>query len=183
MSLAVERGWDAVTTRQIAARAEANQALIHYHFRSKEALLHAAFDLALRGMIEAPVQALLAAPDFADGTAGMIRVLGSMDDSSPEMLFTVEALSRAARDETIRRSMAGLLGEVRSAVAERIRIGQRSGELRPELDPEATATALGAMFDGLGLHLLIDRSIDVERTALAVAALLGPASTRREVGP
>jgi AcrR family transcriptional regulator len=177
MELAAERGWDAVTTRQIAERAGVNQALIHYHFGSKEGLLHAAFDLALRGMFAAPMEALLTAPSFAAGAAELVRALQAMDASNPEALFSMEALSRAARDETVRRSMAALLAEFRTSVAERLRSAQQAGELRPELDPEGTATALAALFDGLGLHLLIDSSIDVERTALAVAALIGPSPT------
>ncbi len=176
MELAAERGWDAVTTRQIAERAAVNQALIHYHFGSKEGLLHAAFEFALRDMFAAPMEALLTAPTFAEGVADLVRALQAMDPSHPEALFSMEALSRAVRDETIRRSMAALLDEFRTAVAARIEGAQRDGELRPELDPQGTATALAALFDGLGLHLLIDRSIDVERTATAVAALVGPPS-------
>ena len=179
MELAAERGWDAVTTRQIAERAGVNQALIHYHFGSKEGLLHAAFDVALRGMFAAPMEALLTAPSFATGAAELVRAFEAMDPSNPEALFSMEALSRATRDETVRRSMAALLAEFRSAVAARVRSAQDSGELRPELDPEGTATALGALFDGLGLHLLIDRSIDVERTALAVAALIGQSPSQQ----
>jgi len=178
MELAAERGWDAVTTRQIAERAGVNQALIHYHFGSKEGLLHAAFEFALRGMFAAPMEALLTAPTFAEGVADLVRALRAMDASNPEALFSMEALSRAVRDETVRRSMAALLDEFRTAVAARIQSAQRDGELRPELDPQGTATALAALFDGLGLHLLIDRSIDIERTATAVAALVGPSPSQ-----
>jgi AcrR family transcriptional regulator len=177
MELAAERGWDAVTTRQIAERAGVNQALIHYHFGSKEGLLHTAFELALRGMFAAPTDALLSAPSFAAGAAELVRALEAIDPSNAEALFSMEALSRATRDETVRRSMAAVLGEFRASVAERISAAQQAGELRPELDPEGTATALAALFDGFGLHLLIDRTIDVERTASAISALIGPPPT------
>jgi hypothetical protein len=90
----------------------------------------------------------------------------------------MEALARAARDETVRREMAELLSELRAVVADRIAAGQASGELSPSLDPVGVATALGALFDGLGLHLLIDRSIDVDRAAAALAALLAHADSR-----
>lgn len=185
MELVAERGWDTTTTRQIAQRAGANQALIHYHFGSKERLLHAAFEVALRDMFAGPMEALTAAPSFADGAAALVRALGTLDEFAPEALFSMEALSRATRDETVRHGMADLLAELRAVVAARIAAGQAAGELDPTLDPVGVATALGALFDGLGLHLLIDRSIDVERTATAVAALIGssgipPASTPEE---
>jgi len=175
--LVAERGWDAVTTRQIAERAGVNQALIHYHFGTKEALLHAAFEVAMHGMFAGPVEAMVAAATFTDGVAALIRALGQMDETIPEVLFGVEALSRSARDATIRTAMADLLAELRAVVAERIEAGQQAGEVRADLDPVGTAVALGALFDGLGLHLLIDHRIDVERTAAAVQALLVPASS------
>lgn len=175
MQLVVERGWEAVTTRQIADRADANQALIHYHFGSKERLLYAAFEVAVRDMFAGPMEALTAAPSIAEGAAALVRALGDLDDSAPEALFSMEALARAARDETVRHEMAELLAELREVVAARIAAGQASGELDAGLDPVGVATALGALFDGLGLHLLIDRSIDVERTAAALGALLAPA--------
>lgn len=179
MTLAAERGWDAVTTRQIAERAGVNQALIHYHFGSKDGLLHAAFEVAMRDMFAAPVEALLAAPTLAEGASQLVLALQAMDASAPEALFSMEALARATRDETVQRFMADLLGEFRVIVAERITAAQATGELRAELSPEGTATVLAALFDGLGLHLLIDRSIDVEQTAAAVAALLGSPTTRQ----
>lgn len=181
MELVAERGWDAATTRQIAERAEANQALIHYHFGSKEKLLHAAFAVALRDVFAAPMEALTTAPSFAEGAAALVRALGSFDESAPEALFSMEALARATRDEEVRRDMAEALAELRTVVADRIEAGQASGELDAALDPVGVATVLGALFDGLGLHLLIDRSIDVDRTAVALAALLAPAATSHPI--
>jgi AcrR family transcriptional regulator len=172
MELAAERGWEAATTRQIAERAGVNQALIHYHFGSKDGLLYAAFEVALRDMLAEPVEALVNAPSFREGIVGLVRALGAFDQAAPEMRFGMEALSRAARDETVRQVMADLLAELRAVVAARIVAGQATGELDAGIDPEGTATALGALFDGLGLHLMIDPSIDVERTAAAVTQLL-----------
>lgn len=174
MELVGERGWEATTTRQIAERARVNQALIHYHFGSKDGLLYAAFEVALRDMLAEPVEALVTAPSFSEGIVALVRTLGAFDQDAPEMRFGIEALSRAARDETVRRVMAEILSELRGALAARIVAGQESLELDPGIDPEGTAAALGALLDGLGLHLLIDPTIDVERTAAAVTQLLTP---------
>jgi AcrR family transcriptional regulator len=74
--LIAERGWAAVTTREVARRAGVQQAQIGYHFGSKDGLLRAAivtaFDqmmAALAGLLEGPadrpldVQALIGAVD------------------------------------------------------------------------------------------------------------------------
>lgn len=179
--LVAERGWDAVTTRQIAERAGVNQGLIHYHFRSKDQLLHAAFERALRETFAEPGAALAHATDLRASIADLVRGLEPGDEMEPLALFSVEAMARGARDVEIRRSMAEMLAEFREHVVGRIAAGQRRGELSPELDPVGTATVLGALLDGLGLHVLIDPSIDIERTAAAAARLLAqPAQPPRE---
>jgi AcrR family transcriptional regulator len=177
--LVAERGWDRVTTRQIAERAGVNQALIHYHFGSKERLLTAAVEATLRDAFRGPVEALVAAPRLADGAAELVRFLSRMDQSDPALLFGMEALSRAARDATVRRAMADVLAESRVSIADRIREGQRTGEVDPRLDPEGAAGVLAALFDGLGLHLLVDPGMAAERVAAAVATLLDGGSPPR----
>ncbi len=173
--LVAEHGWDAVTTRQIARSAGVNQGLIHYHFGSKQQLLHAAFQAALAETFGEPGVALTRAPDLAEAAADVVRGLEPGDEIEPLALFSVEAMARAARDDAIRREMREVLAEFRERVVNRIVAGQERGELSAELDAVGTATVLGALFDGLGLHVLIDPSIDLDRTAAAVARLLAPA--------
>ena len=98
VEMVAEHGWDAVTTRQIAARARVNQALIHYHFGSKDHLLVTAFDVALRDMFAAPTAALLGRPDLRRGSC--------CPDPRPEQrpgsrrpmgMFSMEAVARSRR--------------------------------------------------------------------------------------
>ena len=177
--LVAENGWDAVTTRQIAERAGVNQGLIHYHFRSKDQLLHAAFEAALRETFAEPGATLARAADLREGIGDMVRGLEPGDEIESVALFSVEAMARGARDDQIRKSMAEMLAEFRQQVAARIAAGQWREELGADLDPVGTATVLGALLDGLGLHVLIDPSIDIERTAAAAARMLGPAPTAK----
>lgn len=179
MEVVAERGWDAVTTRAIARRAGANQALINYHFRSKEDLLRTAVRLALRGALEEPVRLLLAAPTLAEGAAELVRILGTFDGADPIIRFSMEALARAPRDPEVRAEVAELLAELRAQLERRIAVGQQRGELAEELDASGLAIALSAAFDGLGLHLLIDPTLDLERTASAVRSLLSPPKETR----
>jgi AcrR family transcriptional regulator len=174
VTLVAERGWDAVTTRQIAERAGVNQGLIHYHFRSKDQLVHAAFERALRETFAEPGAALARATDLRAAITDMVRGLEPGDEIEAVALFSVEAMARGARDEEIRRSMAEMLAEFRQQLAGRIASGQWQGEISADLDPVGAATVLGALLDGLGLHVLIDPSIDIERTAVAAAMVIGP---------
>ena len=177
VGLVAENGWDAVTTRQIAQRAGVNQGLIHYHFRSKDHLLHAAFQAALRETFAEPGAALARATDLRAAIEDMVRGLEPGEEAEPLALFSVEAMARGARDDEIRRSMADMLAEFRQQISGRIASGQWRGELVTDIDPVGTAIVLGALLDGLGLHVLLDPSIDIERTAAAAARVLGqPAS-------
>lgn len=177
------RGWDAATTREIAALAGANQGLIHYHFGSRARLLEAAFDAAMHDMFAGPMEALLAAPSLPEGAARLVLALGEMDAADPAARFSMEALSRAGREERLRLTAGRALAEFRAIVAERIGDAQRGGDLDPDLDPDGTAVALAALFDGLGLHLLIDPTIDTRRTAAAVRRVLAGADHPRTNDP
>ncbi|MEP7082743.1 MAG: helix-turn-helix domain-containing protein [Chloroflexota bacterium] len=175
VTLVAEKGWDAVTTRQIAQRAGVNQGLIHYHFRSKDQLLHAAFEAALRETFAEPGAALARSTDLRQAIGDMVRGLEPGEEIESLALFSVEAMARGARDDAIRRSMAEMLAEFRQQIAARIASGQWRGELGADLDPVGAATVLGALLDGLGLHVLIDPSIDIERTAAAASRMFEPA--------
>ena len=172
IELVAEEGWEGVTTRQIARRANSNQALINYHFGSKAGLLRAALEAALREGFQAPLQAMLEAPSFADGCVALITEMAAMDDAEPLVRFSMEALARAPRDEELRRIIAELLAELRQVLAHGIAEAQRRGEVPAAIDPDGTAALLGAVFDGLGLHLLIDSSLDLAAAATALRDLL-----------
>lgn len=174
VALVAEQGWDGVTTRQIADRAGANQALINYHFGSKERLLRVAVETTLREGFSTPVEAMLAAPRLADGAIGLVRALAAMSHADPVVRFSMEAMARAARDRQVQQVMADLLAGLRAELARGVAAAQRRGELSASLDPEGTAAVLGAIFDGLGLHLLIDPTLDVGRMEASIRSLLPP---------
>lgn len=167
-----EDGWERVTTRRIARAADTNQALINYHFGSKDELLRAAAEAALREAFEAPLQAMLAAPSFVDGCVALVHELAAVDEAEPIVRFSMEALGRAPRDEALRHLMADLLSELRALIAQGIADAQRRGEVPASVDPVGAAALLGGAFDGLGLHLLIDPSLDLAPASAAVRHML-----------
>jgi AcrR family transcriptional regulator len=173
MELVAARGWDAPTTREIAERAGINQGLINYHFGSKRGLLIAALDVALHEGFDGAVRAVLAAPTLAGGVADLVEELGRIDEAGPLVRFAMEALARAPRDEDVRRVMAEVLSELRAQLTVGVTAAQDRGELGERLDPAGTATILAAAFDGLGLHLLVDPTIDLRAAGAAAAMLIG----------
>jgi len=172
IELVASEGWERASTRRIAERAGVNQALINYHFGSKEALLRAALEVALREEFAAPVRAVVEAPGFVDGAVVLLHQLAEMGEARPMVRFSMEALAQAPRDEEVRRVMAELLAELRGLLADGIAAAQRRGEISASVDPAGVATLLGAAFDGLGLHLLIDPFIDIGSAEAALRSML-----------
>src|SRR3954449_11183480 len=78
----VRRGTAGARMQEIAAEAGVNQALLHYYFRNKEQLAHAAFERAAKALFPAVVQAI------ASG--------GALDDTVRRIVdIELDQLSRA----------------------------------------------------------------------------------------
>ena len=72
--LAEAEGWDAVTTRRLAARIEYSQPVLYSHFRNKEAIMAAA---ALEGIAELTERLRAARATAAEPAAAMRAVAAS----------------------------------------------------------------------------------------------------------
>lgn len=170
IELIAEVGWSGVTTRGVAARAGVNVALLHYHFRSKDALLREALMAAMNEVLVAVVEPLMTPGPVLDALDGVVDRLSAVDPSSPTGVMTGEALLRATRDPEIRVAISDELTEFRALLAGRL--AGATGEIRPGLDPEGTAAVLAAALDGLLLHAFVDRTLDLPRASRALRALL-----------
>lgn len=165
-------GYRAVSARQVAAKAEANPAMVHYYFGSKQGLYTAMLREATAPMVAAIDRMLAEAPRQADPAALMdayMRVIGSHPWIPGLLLREVFAPEGAYREDFIR-EFAGRIGP---RVVELIRRGIESGRLRGDLDPQLALVSflslalfpflarpvlgrvLGRRFEGDGLEALI----------------------------
>jgi AcrR family transcriptional regulator len=139
--LVAELGWDAVTTRAVAARAGVNPALIHYHFDSMDTLLRAAVVAALRAET-AEAARPFAQGTFASGLDGAIDAVGQFDPGSPAAILLIEAMVRAMRDPSIADAIVEPLRDFRDLVATRVRAAAAAGEIAPDVSPEGVRALL-----------------------------------------
>ncbi len=158
--LVAELGWDAVTTRAVAARAGVNQGLIHYHFGSMQALLQAAVVAALEAETSGAAQPFTEGT-FGAGLTGAFDAVDHFDPRSPSAILLVEAMVRAMRDPHIAEAIVGSLQAFRDLVATRVRLAAATGEIPADVSPIATGTLVAATLDGVLLHRIIDPSTDV----------------------
>jgi AcrR family transcriptional regulator len=160
-----DRGWGAVTTRQVAGIAGVNPALVHYHFGSMEVLRREAVLHALAAEIDRPMAALAEAPTLADGVEGCLVALEDFDPRSARGIVLYEGMLAAARDDELRSTLRGALAEFRALFAARL-----AADGAP--DPSGAASVLAAALDGLLLHRLVDPTLPLIPLAPAMIASL-----------
>jgi hypothetical protein len=85
-----------------------------------------------------------------------------------------EAMRQAERDPALRDGMGAMLSRYRNLMIETVRADQERGGVFAGAAPEAIATLLGAVGDGLMLQALLDPSLDVPAALDALRALLAP---------
>ncbi len=127
-TLFTERGYDAVSVRDIVAKARVNLGAVTYHFGSKEALYHAALE-SMTGPFAARVAEFAASPGAPlDRIEAIVRgVLAHLLDNpgAPTVL-----LRELASDRPLPPPIANLMRRNIGAVSATITEGQRDGSIR-----------------------------------------------------
>ncbi len=164
-ALVGENGWSGFSTRDIARRAGVTQAVVTYHWRSKDELVREAALACTGEMLDPVVAALREAPT---ARAALERSLGVFAQLRHEPALTAlmfETMLQGGRDEGVRVALATMLRDFREELAGKL---ERDGVG----NPEPTAAALAAALDGLFLHAVVDEQLDVEAAGMQVLRLL-----------
>jgi AcrR family transcriptional regulator len=164
-------GLAGTTSRAIAAASGVNLGGITYHFGSKDELLAQTLLRAIRSWIQPALDAL---QRDAPATVRMVEAVGALLDAferARDLLpVYLEALVNAPRNDTLRRGVDELLGELRRFLGEQIAELKATGFLPSWVDPAAMASLLLATGDGLALHAGMDPG-SVDQRAIAGQAV------------
>jgi AcrR family transcriptional regulator len=180
VSVIAEDGWAAATSRAVAGRAGVNNAMVHYHFGSIDALRRAAVWHAMEAEMAGPMAAMLEAGDLLEGITEAVGWLVAEGAGAPGNRVLAEALVQSLRDAEIRDGLGQALHAFREVLTSRFSEEVTAGRLRRDADPAALAVIFGALIDGLLLHVFTDPALDVRSPTEALAGLLRPAGYRRE---
>lgn len=176
-----EDGLSGATFERIAARAGVSHGLVHYHFRSKDTLLLAVCRETCRDQTAALAEALSGSHDRAGGADRLRELLMQFLAAPAGFRLLSELWTLAARDPAIRTEVGRLYADQRSALADAIRTAASEGRTALRAEPEAIATTILAVADGLVLqaHLEPDHPIEpaLEASLQAAAWLLGQPTT------
>ncbi|EEP72309.1 TetR family transcriptional regulator [Micromonospora sp. ATCC 39149] len=166
-----ELGWSAVSTRVLAERAGVPPGLVHYHFKSLQALLcHAALE-EMRQVLDGITAILTQATSPADGIETILFDLDQHNGSDPASLLFIETYLAATRDRELRQQMSALVADFRGSLTD---VLTRSGHP----SPQDAASAVMAVFDGFVLH----KGLDPDLSAARIAPLLRRITTTEENG-
>jgi AcrR family transcriptional regulator len=137
--LFARQGFASTTIKQIGGEAGVNSALLYYYFADKEALYRAVLERLIGGMAAEGLRRVHGIDDPRAAVRALVEGQVEMLLSRPHLpeLMVRELVDHQAMHAhgAITRHLAALFG----AVCEIIRVGQRRGAFRAELEPRLAA--------------------------------------------
>jgi AcrR family transcriptional regulator len=152
MRVAADRGLEAVSVRHVAAEAGVSTGMVQHYFRTKDAMMAFALDMVSRNAearIAADAPSLGANPTPRSLVRALFVQLLPLDEPrTQEAKVTLAFLAYAA----VRPEAGARLHEI--ATGMRAFLAAQIQAAAAVADPETAATALFALVDGLGMHIV-----------------------------
>jgi AcrR family transcriptional regulator len=167
-------GFHNTTTADIVRESGVSQGTLYLYFATKEDIVVALADERHQG--EAMINAL--AQGEEDPIRGLLALIelygeGLTDPHRIAMRRVgIQGWGEALRNERIRKSAVEGLATVRQAIERLIERGQRTGQIRAEVGPEAVARTLFATFQGLVLQVAWGEAVDLRACGEVVLGLI-----------
>lgn len=176
-----DKGYARTTSRDLVAVSDTNLASIGYHFGSKERLLNIAVAEAFQRWLK-PLVALAAEPGPATPlerlALSLAGVLDSLEENRPIVAAALEAWAQMSRSEELHAEMVVTYDDFHRVIA--VTTSEAFAQVgAPDVDADALATLIIAIFDGLLVQWQLDpgRTPSAERMTNAaqgaLAALVG----------
>ncbi|HEY8866771.1 MAG TPA: TetR/AcrR family transcriptional regulator [Solirubrobacteraceae bacterium] len=162
------RGTAGSTFDHVAREAGVSRGLLHYYFGTKERLLVEVVrrDTELRmAALDETLADAHTAEDFVDA---LVRSLEDLVEHDPDLVTLLfELFTIARRNAEVGAELVQLTSRTRAHVAELLRAKQDEGVIELHDEPEAVATVLFALADGLAMRMLLEPERDFASTLRA----------------
>lgn len=182
-------GFHNTTTADIVRESGVSQGTLYLYFTTKDDIVVAlgedrhqreALLSAIAQAEQDPVQGLIAFIEMhGRGLTDPARIDGRR--------VGVQGWAEALRNPRIRDSVVGGLVQVREVLARLIARGQDAGQIRPEIEPQAMAQVLIAVYEGLVLQDAWGQAIELSEVGRVmramIAGLLTPAGRASAAEP
>jgi len=167
-SSVARRGTAGSTFDHVAREAGVSRGLLHYYFGTKERLLVEVVrrDTELRmEMLGGALAEAHTADDFVDALVSSLEDLVAHDPDFVTLVFELFAVAR--RNDEIRTEVAELTRRTREHVGALLEAKQREGVVKLHDEPEAVATVLFVLADGVAMRMLLEPERDFRATLRA----------------
>ena len=169
-------GFHNTTTADIVRESGVSQGTLYLYFATKDDMIAALADD--RHQTETFVSALaLKEQDPIKGLLALIELHGSslIDPGRLDgRRVGVQGWAEALRNPEIHRSVVeDGVTKVREAIVRLVERGQRTGQIRPEIDPDAVARTLIATFQGLVLQIAWGEAVHLHGCGQIIHDMIG----------
>lgn len=169
------KGFHHSTMQDICEEAELSPGAVYRYFSSKEEIIEA---MCLRGQSEnaQAIELAMAQGGTLDAFNELIRIFFLEIDSlhSAEICtINVELIAEAPRNPNVREYLTRNGRTVREMFVELIRTAQANGEVNPELQPEAVARVMVALYHGFITQKLVEPDLDAAGYGEVMKSLFG----------
>jgi AcrR family transcriptional regulator len=156
-----KRGAAASTFDVVAREAGVSRGLLHYYFGSKERLMVEVVRTDCDMRVAAMEERIGAAETVDEIVGALVQTLEAFVADQPGVQAVMyEMLSASRRSDEIRSELAELYRRWRSHLSDALRQKQSDGVVTLDAEPEAVASLLFALGDGIGVQLISDPDWD-----------------------
>jgi AcrR family transcriptional regulator len=159
--LIAERGIEAVTLREVAARAGVSMGAVQRSF-PKDGMLLFALEHVVARVAEQGQQRLDASDSRESARTLLVTTLQEMTLAETDDGVLARVWLTFAAQASVRDDLAAVLREHQAKSLELltwlIQFGQRTGEIRGDLDPAEEANALHALADGITVQVAVGQA-------------------------
>jgi len=174
-----KKGFARTTINDIALAAGTGKGTIYEYFETKEEIVHHSFSYLLRMLSPNFEDILLSESSGRDKLIQILEFYADIDaDASTGTIelifdFLAEGLRDGDAGGIVNKEMRNMYTSARKVIADVILEGIEDGSLQTPLPPGTLASVMIAIFDGLMVQWLLDRSlIDLRRTKHTLIDLL-----------
>lgn len=161
--IVAEQGLDALTFAALERGLGFSRGVVTWHFRNKDEVVCAVLDDAIAEVDGLALAAIRAEATCADRARAVIRemVHGWIGGNQAGRVL-LPFWARVGTDPIAADRNAALFARYRAYSAELVRIGQRRGEFRADVDPDAAGGVFVALVLGIAGQALFDPSAEPE---------------------
>lgn len=160
VAVVVERGYAAARVADIAKRAGTSTGTVHYYFPTKVDVLDAALQHASERSHARHRAELVALGEPREQLLRLIDLQIPDADVADEWSIWLEYWNEARRRDELRARNHEIYTRWVAMIETIVRNGQRQGQFALDVDPADFALRFAGLFDGLGLQVLLQPSLE-----------------------